>query len=80
MNPKVSRWGNSLAVRIPKRVAEAARMRSGDAVEVHAAAPGTVQIRTKKSKPTLAQLVRGIKAKNRHTETDWGVRRGNELW
>jgi antitoxin component of MazEF toxin-antitoxin module len=69
-----------LAVRIPKRVAESARLSGGDLLEIRATAPGTVQIRSKKKKPSLAQLVRAIRTGNRHRETDWGVPRGNELW
>ena len=80
MKPKLSRWGNSLAVRIPKRVAQAARLRSGDSVDVEAGGPGKLRIRATAFKPTLASLVRRITKKNRHTETDWGAPRGRELW
>jgi antitoxin MazE len=80
MGTKVARWGNSLAVRIPKRVAETAQLRGGELLEVRATAPGTVQLRARKKKPTLARLVRGITARNRHRETDWGAPRGDELW
>jgi len=34
MNTKVQQWGNSLAVRIPKRVAEALDLREGSSVTV----------------------------------------------
>lgn len=80
MKAQLSKWGNSLAVRIPQSVAEAAKLRQGDRLEFKVTAPGAVQIRTAKTKPTLAQLIRGITPENRHEETDWGRAVGNELW
>ncbi len=80
MKAQLRKWGNSLAVRIPKPVAEAARLRQGDRLELKVAGPGAIQIRTAKTRPTLAQLIRGITPENRHGETDWGKAVGNELW
>lgn len=80
MKAQLRKWGNSLAVRIPKPVAEAAQMQQGDRLEFQVAGPGTLRIRKAKTKPTLAQLVRGITPENRHDETDWGAPVGNEVW
>ncbi len=80
MKTQLSRWGNSLAVRIPKPVAEAAKLRAGDALVVEVEDSGAVKIRKPLHEPTLAELVRGITAENRHTETRWGQPVGNELW
>lgn len=80
MKTQLTKWGNSLAVRIPKAVAEKARLRRGDHIELHVSRSGAVEIRSRKPKPTLAQLVRGITPQNRHRETGWGSPRGNELW
>ena len=80
MKAEVAKWGNSLAVRIPKAVAEAAKLRKGDRLELAVAGPGAVQIRSAKQKPTLAQRVKGITPENRHGQTDWGKPAGNELW
>ena len=80
MKTQVAKWGNSLAVRIPKTVAKKARLRRGDPIELRVSRPGAVEIRSRKPKPTLAQLVRGITPQNRHSETEWGAPRGNELW
>lgn len=80
MTTQLKKWGNSLAVRIPKTVAKAARLRNGDRLEVRAAGQGAVEIRSAKQKPTLAQLVRAITVENCHSETDWGKPRGVEVW
>jgi antitoxin MazE len=80
MKAHLGKWGNSLAVRIPKNIAEEASLEEGDGIEVKAVGPGSIQIRTMKRKPTIAQLVRGITPGNRHSESDWGRPVGNELW
>ena len=34
MNSKVSRWGNSLGIRIPKQLAEAVKLQEGEEIEI----------------------------------------------
>ncbi len=80
MKTQLAKWGNSMAVRIPKAVAEAARLRPGDQLELAVEDSGTLRIRKKKSKPKLSQLIRGITPENLHRETDWGAPAGKELW
>lgn len=80
MKTRLAKWGNSLAVRIPKPVAVAAKLRKGDDLEVDVEGPGRVRIRKPKRKPTLEQLVAGITPENQHSETDWGELVGKELW
>ena len=80
MKTQLAKWGNSLAVRIPKPVSDAAKLRAGDHLEVVADGPGNVRIRKPKHEPTLEELVARITPENRHAETDWGDPVGNELW
>ncbi len=80
MKTQLAKWGNSLAIRIPKPVADAAKLRSGDALDVDVEGPGAVSIRKPQHEPTLEDLVRGITPENRHSETDWGLPVGKELW
>jgi len=42
MRTQMVKWGNSLAVRIPKPVAEAAKLKEGDSLEVEVSAEGRV--------------------------------------
>ena len=77
---QVAKWGNSMAVRIPKNVAEAAKLRPGDNLELSVEGSGTVRIRKKKGTSGLRDLIREITAANLHTETDWGAPVGKELW
>ena len=80
MKTQLRKWGNSMAVRIPKPIAEAAKLRAGDHLELKVAGPGAVHLRKAKAKRTLAQLIRGITPENRHAEADWGKPVGNESW
>jgi len=77
---QLAKWGNSMAVRIPKAVAEAARLRPGDQLEMAVEDSGTLRIRKKKGRQKLGQLIRGINSANLHGESDWGAPVGKELW
>jgi antitoxin MazE len=70
--------GNSLAVRIPKRVVEKARLKEGDVLEIDASAEGQIELRRARKVPTLAQLVAQITPQNRYGEISTGAERGKE--
>lgn len=74
---QVARWGNSLAVRIPKAVAEEARLQEGDAIVIEASGDG-IELRRAEQVPTLEQLVAQIKPQNRCGEISSGRARGKE--
>lgn len=80
MVTKVQKWGNSLAVRIPKALAEELEAESG--VEVDLQVEGGRLIVTPVRRPgySLEELVAGITPENRHDEVDWGPPRGREAW
>ena len=80
MKTQLSKWGNSLALRIPKPVAEAAELRVGDTLDLDVDGPGAVRVRKPMAKVTLAELVLRITDENRHGETDSGEALGNEVW
>lgn len=73
------RWGNSLAVRIPKNVADEARLAEGDRLVLEVESPGTVAIKAIE-RPTLDQLLNQITPENLHKEINWGKPVGNEAW
>ena len=45
MDLQISRWGNSLAMRIPAQVAQRLGLREGSRVQAHLAADGTLSVR-----------------------------------
>ena len=56
---QVSRWGNSLAVRLPSSVVKLLKLKVGDEVEVHVA--DTRQLRIAR-KPGRAEFLKRLKA------------------
>jgi antitoxin MazE len=44
---QVSKWGNSLAVRLPKKLVEELGLKEGDDVNVVAAKDGTIEVETR---------------------------------
>jgi antitoxin MazE len=79
MKTQMVKWGNSLAVRIPKAVLEEARLKEGDALEIEAAAEGRVELRRPTRIPTLRQLVSQITPENRYAEIRVGGEVGKEV-
>ncbi|HEY2739756.1 MAG TPA: AbrB/MazE/SpoVT family DNA-binding domain-containing protein [Thermoanaerobaculia bacterium] len=78
MRAKVQKWGNSLAVRIPKPVAQEAGLRADLDVEmsIH---QGTLVLAPTQRRYTLEELVQGITPENRHEEIDFGPPVGREI-
>jgi len=79
MQAHVLKWGNSLAVRIPKPVAEDARFAAGDTLEIAVGADGVVQLHRVDAMPTLAQMVAQITPGNRYEEVPIGAEVGREI-
>lgn len=74
---QIVKWGNSLAVRIPKLVAEEAGVSEGDPIELEADR-GEIKLRRREKIPTLKQLVSQITPENRHGEILTGAEVGKE--
>ena len=78
------KWGNSLALRIPKAFAQEIGATVGKAANMEVR-DGKLVVEIAKSKRrrrryTLEQLVAGIRPENRHSELEWGPPVGNEVW
>jgi antitoxin MazE len=69
---QVSRWGNSLGLRLPKSIAREAQLDEGDTVSV-SVDNGAIVIRPSRPRYSLDDLVGGITSRNRHKESDWGT-------
>lgn len=75
---QLAKWGNSLAVRIPKAVAEQAHLQEGDSIMIEAL-KGRVELRPAEKIPTLEELVAQITPENRYKESNWGPEVGKEI-
>ena len=78
MRAKVQKWGNSLAVRIPKPVAQEIGLRADLDIEmsIH---QGSLVLAPAQSHYTLEELVQRITPENRHEEIDFGPPVGREI-
>ena len=76
---QVLKWGNSLAVRIPKPIAEQANLKEGDPLEIDVAGHGSLQLHRAGKIPTLAELVAQITPDNRYAEISAGPEVGKEV-
>lgn len=80
MQVRVQKWGNSLAVRIPKPLAEDAEVREGTVLNLAVSEGKVVATPVEKKKQTLKQLLAKITRKNLHAEVDSGPSVGREIW
>jgi antitoxin MazE len=81
MKTRVQKWGNSLAVRIPKSFAEEVGLRNESSVEV-SLTKGKLIIApiADASGFTLERLLAQITDDNVHAEVTTGAPAGNEAW
>ncbi len=77
MKTQIARWGNSLAVRIPRAYAEQAGLAEGVPVEF---VPEGQTLVLRRRRYRLASLLKQVKPENLHGEIDWGPRAGRESW
>ena len=80
MKVQIQKWGNSLALRIPKAFAVESNVSSGSTVDVSVDNGNIVVKPINKPEYTLKELVDGITDENRHDEIDWGRPVGKEVW
>lgn len=75
----ISKWGNSLALRIPKDALDEAHLQEGDVVEIVAHDDGRIELVPRRGEPTLDDLLDMITPENLHAE-QFGILAGAELW
>ncbi|RYG46449.1 AbrB/MazE/SpoVT family DNA-binding domain-containing protein [bacterium] len=73
------KWGNSIAVRLPRNLAEMLGVSEGGALMAEETAGG-VLLRSKRPVYRLDDLLEGMNEENSHGEIAWGGVRGNEVW
>jgi antitoxin MazE len=80
MRTKIKKWGNSLAVRIPKPFVKEAQLAYGISVDL-AVEDGKIIIDPRVSPEyRLEDLLREVNNKNLHLEIDSGEAVGREAW
>ena len=75
----IQRWGNSLAVRIPKPFALQIQLAENTEVEISLEGNRIVISPVTKTW-TLGDLLAGVTKRNVHKESSWGRKKGREVW
>ena len=80
MQTQIKKWGNSLALRIPKLLAEQLDIKTDSEVEI-AVEDGQMVIRPLPEPTlTLEELLAQITDENLHEEVETGTAVGGEVW
>jgi antitoxin MazE len=77
MRTRVAKWGNSLAVRLPRDIAERIRLEVGTPVEIEVEGD-TLVLRQAGPRYALAELMAGMTPDSMHEAFDWGADLGRE--
>ena len=80
MKTAVQRWGNSLALRIPKNYADETQITEGSRVELTLKSGALIIHPVVRKQHALADLLKQITKSNRHDAVSTGARVGREAW
>ena len=80
MRVHVRKWGNSLALRIPKAVAEDVGVRAGSVLDVAVSRGKIVAVPVAAEPVRLKDLLRRVTKKSLHQEVETGPPVGREAW
>ncbi len=80
MKTAIQRWGNSLAVRIPRAFAAETHIRDGSEVELSLKGGALIVRPVRRSRLALNDLLKKVTPTNRHEEVSTGDPVGQEVW
>ncbi len=80
MNAKVQRWGNSLAIRVPAKLASALGLHAHSVVSLQIVDGQLVATPVAETGPTLDELLSAINESNLHPAMDEAEPMGREEW
>jgi antitoxin MazE len=80
MRVQVQKWGNSLALRIPKPFAAEVQVEEGTVVDLSVVKGKLVATPATRKKTTLSQLLAKVSRANVHGEVETGPPVGREAW
>ena len=80
MQVQVQKWGNSLALRIPKSFANQIKIEQGSYVDLSTVDGTLIAKPLEEQEYSLEQLLAGITDENIHAEVDTGNAVGKEIW
>jgi antitoxin MazE len=78
MRTQIRKWGNSLAIRIPKPIADQAKLREGELLEIEVASEDALRLQRVGEIPNLPALLSRITPENGFDEISTGPEVGKE--
>lgn len=79
MNAKIQKWGNSLALRIPKALAEESHLTDGSTVDINVHDGKLVVVSQRPPQYKLTDLLKKVTPRNIHGEIHAGGPVGKEV-
>jgi len=79
MKATIQKWGNSLAIRIPKNITKDSRVSEGSSIDIMVE-NGKIVLSPIKKEYSLNELLKNITIDNIHTEISTGDQTGGEIW
>ena len=80
MQAKIKKWGNSLALRIPKSFALNANLRQNKLVDLSIDKERIIITPIDEKEYSLDELLESVSESNLHGEVDTGAAVGKEIW
>jgi antitoxin MazE len=80
MQTKIKKWGNSLALRIPKLLASDANLKINKTVDISIDEGNIIITPISEKEYSLGKLLKGISKNNLHGEIGTGASVGKEIW
>jgi len=77
---RIQKWGNSLAIRIPKPLAVQVGFKNQTPVTIEVSDGSIVISPQSEATMQLSQMVDNINQQNIHREIDFGTKQGRESW
>ena len=79
MKATIQKWGNSLAIRIPKNITKDIRVSEGSNIDIMVE-NGNIVLSPGKKEYSLKELLKNITIENIHSEISTGDQTGGEIW
>lgn len=80
MQTQIKKWGNSLALRIPKLFALDANLKLNKLVDISIDKGSIIITPIDEKEYSLKKLLEGVTKNNLHEEFDTGAQVGKEIW
>jgi len=80
MQTKIQKWGNSLALRIPKSFALNVNLKQNELVDISIDKGKIIIAPIIQKEYSLEELLKGVSENNLHSEFDTGAPAGKEIW